>query len=164
MSGTILVVDDDDSIRALLTTFLEEEGYVVRSAVDGAEALRLVLNDVRPDLLLLDIGLPIVNGIEFVKLYRARAEPPYAPIIIISARGDAEEIAAELDCDGYVNKPFSLEEVAAEIAGAVAKNGSPPRERIYTNPDHLRAGTGQSMGPRLYTEITNAAPHASPGT
>ena len=139
MSGTILVVDDDDSIRALLSTFLEEEGYLVRTAVDGAEALRLVLNDVRPDLLLLDIGLPVVNGIEFVKIYRARAEPPYAPILIISARGDAREIAAELDCDGYVNKPFSLEHVSASIETAMAKNGMPPRERIYRDPDHVRS-------------------------
>ena len=103
MNGMILVVDDNESIRKLLTTFLEEEGYRVRTAADGAEALQLTLNQMRPDLLLLDVGLPVVNGIEFVKLYRVRAEPPYAPILIISARGDAEEIAAELDCDGFVN-------------------------------------------------------------
>jgi len=139
MGGTILVVDDDDSIRALLRTFLEEEGYLVRTAVDGAEALRLVLNDVRPDLLLLDIGLPVVNGIEFVKIYRTRAEPPYAPILIISARGDAGEIAAELDCDGYLNKPFSLEGVSESVTAAMAKNGTPPRERIYRNPEHMRS-------------------------
>lgn len=139
MGSTILVVDDDESIRQLLATFLEEEGYAVRTAVDGAEALRLVLNELRPDLLLLDIGLPVVNGIEFVKLYRGRAEPPYAPILIISARGDAQEIAAELDCDGYVNKPFSLETISAAIATALSKNGTPPRERIYRNPERLRA-------------------------
>jgi len=139
MEGTILVVDDDKSIRQLLTTFLEDEGFTVRSAVDGAEALTLVLNELRPDLLLLDIGLPVVNGIEFVKLYRMRAEPPYAPILIISARGDAEQIASELDCDGYVNKPFSLDHVSESIATALAKNGMPPRERIYLNPEHVRA-------------------------
>lgn len=146
MGGTILVVDDDDSIRELLTTFLDEEGYRVRTAVDGAEALALVLNELRPDLLLLDIGLPIVNGIEFVKLYRLRAEPPYAPILIISARGDAQEIARELDCDGYINKPFSLEEVASAVDAAMSKNGTAPRERIYTNPDHLRAASSLRGG------------------
>ena len=139
MNGMILVVDDDESIRKLLTTFLDEEGYRVRTAADGAEALQLTLSQMRPDLLLLDIGLPVVNGIEFVKLYRARAEPPYAPILIISARGDAEEIAAELDCDGFVNKPFSLETVSEAIAVAMAKNGMPPRERIYRNPEHVRS-------------------------
>jgi len=141
MNGMILVVDDDESIRKLLTTFLEEEGYGVRTAADGAEALQLTLNQMRPDLLLLDIGLPVVNGIEFVKLYRARAEPPYAPILIISARGDAEEIATELDCDGFVNKPFSLDTVSEAIAVAMAKNGMPPRERIYRNTDHVRSIT-----------------------
>lgn len=141
MGGMVLVVDDDDSIRQLLTTYLEEEGYGVRTAVDGAAALKLVLNELRPDLLLLDTGLPIVNGIEFVQLYRMRVEPPYAPILIISARGDAAEIAAELDCDGHVNKPFSLEEVSAAIETAMAKNGTPPRLRIYRNPEHLRSST-----------------------
>jgi len=141
MNGMILVVDDDESIRKLLTTFLEEEGYGVRTAADGAEALQLTLNQMRPDLLLLDIGLPVVNGIEFVKLYRARAEPPYAPILIISARGDAEEIATELDCDGFVNKPFSLDTVSEAIAVAMAKNGMPPRERIYRNTDYVRSIT-----------------------
>lgn len=140
MNGTILVVDDDESIRQLLSTILEEEGYRVRTAVDGAEALRLVLDEERPDLMLLDIGLPVVNGIEFVQLYRGRAEPPYAPILIISARGDAKEIADELDCDGHVNKPFSLEEITVAIATALEKNGTPPRERIYRNPERLRAG------------------------
>ena len=139
MDGTILVVDDDDSIRKLLIAILEEDGYRVRTAKDGAEALRLVLNEIRPDLMLLDIGLPIANGIEFVQLYRSRAEPPYAPILIISARGDAAEIAGELDCDGYVNKPFSIDTVTDAIRSAIAKNGMPPRERTYRNPDHLRS-------------------------
>ncbi|GAC1489926.1 MAG: hypothetical protein NVS1B1_07150 [Candidatus Limnocylindrales bacterium] len=118
MSRTVLVVDDDDSIRDMLEAFLADEGYNVVCATDGAQALELVTDKLIPDLMLLDIGMPVVNGPEFVALYRRIAEPPHAPIVVITARGDGERIAKEIGAEGFVNKPFELEELAAAVKRA----------------------------------------------
>lgn len=115
MSRTILVVDDDDSIRDMLAAFLGDEGCNVVCATDGAAALELVTDKIVPDLLLLDIGMPVVNGPEFVALYRRICEPPHAPIVVITARGDGERIATEIGAETFVNKPFELEELAAAV-------------------------------------------------
>ncbi|HEY8648068.1 MAG TPA: response regulator, partial [Candidatus Limnocylindria bacterium] len=96
MGQTILIVDDDDSIRDLLAAFLGDEGFAVVCATDGAQALELVTDKLVPDLMLLDIGMPVVNGPEFVALYRRICEPPHAPIVVITARGDGERIATEI--------------------------------------------------------------------
>jgi len=112
---TILVVDDDDSIRDLLEAFLGDEGYSVVSATDGAQALELVTDKLVPDLMLLDIGMPVVNGPEFVARYRRICEPPHAPIVVITARGDGERIAKEIDAEAFVTKPFELEDLAAVV-------------------------------------------------
>jgi len=118
MSRTILVVDDDESIRDMLADFLADEGYTVVCATDGAEALEKVTDKLVPDLLLLDIGMPVVNGPEFVALYRRICEPPRAPIVVITARGDGAQIAEEIGADGFVNKPFELDELAAAVKRA----------------------------------------------
>ena len=112
---TILVVDDDDSIRDLLEAFLGDEGYLVVSAIDGAQALELVTDKLVPDLMLLDIGMPVVNGPEFVARYRRICEPPHAPIVVITARGDGERIAKEIGAEAFVTKPFELEDLAAVV-------------------------------------------------
>jgi len=123
MSRTILVVDDDDSIRDMLEAFLADEGYTVVTATDGAGAIELVTDKLVPDLMLLDIGMPVVNGPEFVALYRRICEPPHAPIVVITARGDGERIAKEIGAETFVNKPFELDELAA----AVRRSARPER-------------------------------------
>lgn len=135
-STTVLVVDDDPSIGELLRAVLAEEGYGVQLCADGAEALAYVRRT-RPDVMLLDIGLPVVNGIEFVKAYREEVEPPYAPIIIISARGDAAAVATDLDCDGFINKPFRVEDVLGAVADALSRRGRPVPEHTYRNTERL---------------------------
>ena len=115
MSRTILIVDDDESIRDLLEAFLTDEGYDVITATDGTHALELVSDTRVPDLMLLDIGMPVVNGPEFVALYRRICEPPHAPIVVITARGDGEAIAQEIGAEAFVNKPFELEELVAAV-------------------------------------------------
>ena len=123
MSRTILVVDDDDSIRDMLEAFLADEGYTVVTATDGAGAIELVTDKLVPDLMLLDIGMPAVNGPEFVARYRRICEPPHAPIVVITARGDGERIAKEIGAETFVNKPFELDELAA----AVRRSARPER-------------------------------------
>lgn len=115
MSRIILIVDDDVSIRDLLEAFLADEGHTVVSATDGTEAVALVTDGLVPDLMLLDIGMPVVNGPEFVAEYRRICEPPHAPIVVITARGDGQRIAEQIGAEAFVNKPFDLEELAAAI-------------------------------------------------
>lgn len=136
----VLVVDDDAPIRELLRNILEDAGYRVRLAVNGAEALTLARVE-RPDVMLLDIGMPVVNGIEFVREYRTHIEPPHAPIVIISARGDARAVARDLDTDAFVNKPFTIDQVLEVIDRVVRERDQAVRSHAYENEDSLRRGS-----------------------
>jgi DNA-binding response OmpR family regulator len=103
---TILVVDDEQPIRELLTLILEGEGYEVACAADGYEALRLA-NRRRHDAIILDLKMPGMDGTEFAKRYRATGG--HAPIVVITAARGEEEKAAEVDLCGYLAKPFELQ-------------------------------------------------------
>ena len=111
----ILIAEDDRNIRNGLLDALELEGYTVKGACDGTEAIRLY-NEFRPDLLLLDVMMPQINGYDVCR--RIRRNDPLLPIIMLTAR--AEEIdkvlGLELGADDYVTKPFSLRELCARIA------------------------------------------------
>jgi two-component system chemotaxis response regulator CheY len=105
----ILVVEDDDSIRDLVDLVLSTAGYEVLTAPNGAAALQLV-GQARPDLVLLDMRMPVMDGWEFARQYRARSEPP-APILVLTAARDAAARAAEIDANGYLGKPFDMQEL-----------------------------------------------------
>jgi len=137
---TVLVVDEDPSLRELLRAVLEDAGYSVRVAADGAQALDVVKTE-RPDAMLLDIGMPVTNGIEFVRAYRRTLEPPHAPIVISSARGDAEQVARDLDADGYVNKPFAIDDALAVLERVVKQRDQQAHAHDYRNEDSLRQGS-----------------------
>lgn len=111
----VLVVDDDPEIRDLLRLVLEGEGYTVDCAIDGREALRLVLQlhaDV--DLVLLDMRMPVMDGWTFAQEYR-RAVPQPAPIIVITAAQDAAAWAQQVAARDYVAKPFDLAQLRAQV-------------------------------------------------
>jgi two-component system KDP operon response regulator KdpE len=114
----ILVVDDEPAIRKLLRVGLTAEGYSLIEAPNAREALSLVKQE-QPDLILLDLGLPDVNGHELLE--RWRAEPLDLPIIILSSRTDEAGIvrALELGADDYVTKPFGTRELVARIRVAL---------------------------------------------
>ena len=122
----------------------------MRLAENGAAALT-TMREERPDALLLDIGMPLVNGIEFMREYRKRVEPPHAPIVLISARGDVEALARDLDCDAFVNKPFAIDDVLLTIERVLAERGQAVREHAYIDRDAARRGNttwrGASPGP-----------------
>jgi CheY-like chemotaxis protein len=105
----ILVVDDDTSIRSFVEMALDGEGYSVSTATNGAQALA-VTDQVHPDLILLDMRMPIMDGWTFARRYRSQAGP-HAPIVVITAATDAGERAAEIEADGYLGKPFDLDEL-----------------------------------------------------
>jgi len=120
----ILVVDDEPSLAELLTMALSYEGWEVRSAGDGTAALRIAA-EFGPDAVLLDISLPDFDGVEVLR--RLRADRPSLPVLFLTARDSAEDRAAGLraGADGYLTKPFSLEQVVGRLQGLVGVTGEP---------------------------------------
>src|SRR5207248_29498 len=114
---SILVVEDDRYISDLLRTALRGEGYRVRSASDGGAALR-ALNDAQPDVLLLDLMLPDVDGLELCARVRER-EPtaPYVPVIMLTALDTPayKQLGFARGADDYVTKPFDVAELLARV-------------------------------------------------
>jgi CheY-like chemotaxis protein len=112
-SGRVLIVDDDESIRQIVHLCLSDEGYEVFEAENGAVALK-ALPDCQPGLILLDLRMPVMDGWEFVRRYRA-TPGPHAPIVAFVAALNAKEDCADLETAGIVSKPFDLEELVASI-------------------------------------------------
>ena len=113
-SARLLVVDDEPNIRDLLAASLRFAGFEVEAAADGNEALRMA-EEVHPDLVVLDVMLPDMDG--FTVLRRLRATGPKIPVLFLTARDDMTDKVQGLTAGGddYVTKPFSLEEVVARI-------------------------------------------------
>jgi DNA-binding response OmpR family regulator len=112
-ASTILLVDDEDSIQKLLAYPLEREGYRVLQARDGVEALEQFASE-RVDLVVLDIMLPKLDGLEVCKRLRAESE---VPIIMLTARDDELDkvLGLELGADDYITKPFSIREFRSRV-------------------------------------------------
>ena len=117
--GRILLVDDETSIQRAVAPLLRSRGYDVEIAGTGAEALRVV-SDRAPDLIVLDLGLPDIEGTEVCRRVREAVRPP---IIVLSARGaEADKVnALDLGADDYVTKPFGPEELLARIRVALRR-------------------------------------------
>jgi two-component system, OmpR family, response regulator len=111
---TVLVVDDETSISDLLSAVLRYEGCTVHSAHTGTQALQEFMS-LRPDVVILDIMLPDMDGLEILR--RMRQENPSVPVLFLTARDSVEDRVAGLTAGGddYVTKPFSLEEVIARV-------------------------------------------------
>jgi len=115
----VLVVDDELHIRELVAFILEDSGYEIRGVPDGFEALR-VLETWTPDVILLDIMMPRLDGFELLPKLRQLTD---APVIVLSARGDVQDRVAGLvrGADDYVSKPFDPRELEARIAKALRR-------------------------------------------
>jgi two-component system KDP operon response regulator KdpE len=113
----VLVVDDEPQIRRFLRTSLGAQGYAVSEASTGQESLLRLTSD-RPDLMILDLGLPDIDGLEVIRQVREWSK---VPIIVLSVRGRENDKIAALDsgADDYVTKPFSMGELMARIRAAL---------------------------------------------
>ena len=122
MTQRILIVDDEPNILATLAPLLRSNGYEVLSSMTGRAALDTVDRD-QPDLIVLDLGLPDLDGIEVCRQVRQSSS---APIIVLSARGAEGDKVAALDdgADDYVTKPFGAEELLARIRAALRRADS----------------------------------------
>lgn len=133
----ILVVDDEPAIITLLTYNLEKAGYEVIAVQDGKEALTKV-SSVNPDLMLLDLMLPGLEGIEVLK--QLRQERNQVPVIMLTARGDELDkiLGLELGADDYITKPFSPREVLARVKALL--------RRVQTKPEPYNESTWLTVG------------------
>jgi DNA-binding response OmpR family regulator len=125
-SSTILLVDDEDSVQKLLTYPLERDGFRVVSARDGEEAL-VLFADQPVDLVVLDIMLPKLDGLEVCKRLRAESS---VPIIMLTARDDEFDtvLGLELGADDYITKPFSIREFRSRVRALLRRAGASRRD------------------------------------
>ena len=131
-SSTILLVDDEDSVQKLLTYPLERDGFRVVSARDGEEALRVFAEE-SVDLVVLDIMLPKLDGLEVCKRLRAESS---VPIIMLTARDDEFDtvLGLELGADDYITKPFSIREFRSRVRALLRRAGAPRRDAGESEP------------------------------
>jgi two-component system KDP operon response regulator KdpE len=157
MANRILVVDDEPQIQHLLRTALEGRGYEVRLAGDGRAALDAAASS-WPNVIILDLGLPVIDGIEVCRRIR---EWSRVPIIVLSAReGDRDKVEAlDLGADDYLTKPFSMEELLARLRVALRHASSTAEPPVWQCRDLtvdlsrrqvLRAGTEVHLTPTEY--------------
>lgn len=113
---TILVIEDDETIRAALKRVFESEGYRVLAAADGTQ-LSSVLDDAPVDLIVLDVGLPWINGFELAEMMKANSDLKEIPLVFLSARtGDADvKRGFEVGASDYIKKPFDIEKVKRTV-------------------------------------------------
>ncbi|KLU60470.1 transcriptional regulatory protein WalR [Peptococcaceae bacterium CEB3] len=141
---TILVVDDEKPIQELLRFNLEKEGYKVRLAADGAEALDWVEKEL-PDLMILDLMLPGMTGLEVCR--RLRMMPKYRelPIIMLTAKGEEIDkvLGLELGADDYMTKPFSPRELVARIKARLRRVTVTPDDSVEIKRGDLRMDLGR---------------------
>jgi DNA-binding response OmpR family regulator len=117
-TGGILVVDDDIDLREFLRVMLTTMGFEVISAANGQEALD-VLDGHDPDLILLDMKMPVMNGWEFCRALESRHAHP--PIVVLTAAPDPAARAAEVHADGWLGKPFEYEDLEATVRRFAAR-------------------------------------------
>jgi DNA-binding response OmpR family regulator len=126
---TILVVDDHPDVRLMTQEFLTAEGYRVETAENGVRGLSLAYQ-IKPDLILLDIMMPLLNGFDFIREYRRNHN---TPIILLTAKLEENDkvIGLELGADDYITKPFGMRELVSRVRAV------------------LRRSTGESVSPRV---------------
>lgn len=147
MPTTLLVVDDAPAIREVVRDYFEAQGYAVVEAGDGEEALRLA-QEVHPDLVLLDIMMPKLDGFAVIRELRRDGE---TPVILLTARvAETDKITGlELGADDFVTKPFSLHELQARVRAVLrrARRGSQPvvrHEDLVMDRDRRRVEVGET--------------------
>ena len=166
---SILLVEDDEAMRRTVATNLESHGYGVRAAASGEEAL--VLWELRrPDLVLLDLGLPGIDGLDVLRRIRRDAT---TPIVILSARGEERDKVHALDAgaDDYLSKPFGMPELHARVRAALRRtlaSGVAPDGSVEVGPLRLDparrlvtvAGAEVRLTPREYEVLKVLLSHA----
>ena len=128
MAVSVLIVEDDRNIAELLQLYLEKEGYAVITAEDGGKGLEK-FRTIKPDLVLLDVMMPVMDGWSVCKAIRAESQ---VPIIMLTAKGETDDKVSGLKsgADDYITKPFEMKEVLARIEAVLRRvNGTPVEKK-----------------------------------
>ena len=136
MASTILVVDDEQNIVKLARLYLNKDGYQVEAAYDGAEALEKA-KSIRPDLIILDIMMPEMDGLAVCRELRKTSN---VPIIILTARDDDIDriVGLELGADDYITKPFNPRELVARVRAVLRRASNEPPAQPVLEADGVR--------------------------
>ena len=157
MASTVLIVEDDTHTIEVVQLYLRRDGHQVISATDGLEGLRLA-REAHPDLVVLDLMLPGMDGIEICRLLREESE---VPIVMLTARVEEEDRLAGLDlgADDYVTKPFSPRELAARIRAVLRRSA---RDVMESGPVELTYGKIVVNRPRRTVHIGDTPVRLTP--
>ena len=130
MGARVLVVEDEQDIAGLIKHTLEKSGDIRVDLVGAGDAALRAVSESTPDLVILDLNLPILNGLDVCRIMRTRQDTARIPIIMLTARGGEDDrvTGLELGADDYITKPFSLRELAARVR-AVLRRGHPESGR-----------------------------------
>ena len=126
MAVSVLIVEDDLNIQELLRMYLEKEGYAVTVAADGGQGLAKY-RAIKPDMVLLDVMMPVMDGWEVCRAIRAESQ---TPIIMLTAKGETDDKVTGLKCgaDDYVTKPFEMKELLARIEAVLRRTAGTAAE------------------------------------
>lgn len=134
MAKTVMVVDDEERLVSLVTSYLQQEGFETISASDGSQAL-FAARQQKPDLIILDLMMPEMDGYEFLRLHRKESD---TPVIMLTARVEETDrvLGLELGADDYVTKPFSPRELTARVRAVLRRVGkSAPAAAVLRSKD-----------------------------
>jgi DNA-binding response OmpR family regulator len=132
MAQTILVVDDEAKLREMIRVYLEQEGYRVVEAANGRDAL-FMARDEKPDLIVLDLMMPVMGGYEFMRIFSKESD---TPIIMLTAKVEDQDkiVGLELGADDYLTKPFNVRELLARVRAVLRRV-----QKSAVEPEVLRA-------------------------
>lgn len=152
MNGKILVVDDEQPIADILKFNLEKEGYAVTCAYDGGRAVELALSEDH-DLILLDLMLPVKDGLDVCREVRARKN---TPIIMLTAKDSEVDkvLGLEMGADDYVTKPFSTRELLARVKAHLRRTAAATQSQEQSGPQGLRIH-GLQIDPEMFLVYKN---------
>ncbi len=144
MSGSVLLVEDEENLASLVRAYLEQEGYPVISVVTGAEALRVIETEpVR--LVVLDLNLPDMDGLDVCRQIRARSS---VPVVMLTARDDERDRLAGLEtgADDYIGKPFSPRELVARMKAVLRRSEPHSEEELLVLGDVVLRRSAREVG------------------
>src|SRR3954449_2597208 len=129
----VLIVEDEHDIAGLIKHTLERGGETEAQIVGSGDAALKAVTERVPDLIILDLNLPVVGGLEVCRILRSRADIPQVPIIMLTARTSEDDRVSGLEqgADDYVTKPFSLRELTARVRAALRRSPAAPRQGRY---------------------------------
>jgi len=153
--SAVLLIEDDERLRRALALTLRSRGYEVADAGTGAEGLAWLRRS-RVDVIVLDLGLPDIDGIDLISSIRAIRQ---APIVVLSARRDQSDKVRALDAgaDDYMTKPFGVDELLARLRAAVRRSGRGDDQRVITTPDF-----SVDLGLKSVSSASGTAIHLTP--